>query len=276
MEGKDLTKGNLLKNMLYLLIPLVLTNLLNSIYNIVDGIWVGNLIGENGVSAITNSFPIIAVTRAIGYGLFTAISVLVSQYYGAKDKEKIKELLGTTYLISIIIGVVSVIVVCTSSDILLKILNTPEEVFKITKEYLIFNTIGYMFDLLLIDIMEALRAIGNTKSPLIFATITSVLNIILDPIFIKMGYGVVGTAIATTISIFVGMLIAIMYVNKKSEFLKIQLKQLKFNKDYIKQIIKLGIPITFEEIFIAVVAIFSVNISNSAGIIGSAAYGIRR
>ena len=275
MEGKDLTKGNLLKNMLYLLIPLVLTNLLNSIYNIVDGIWVGNLIGENGVSAITNSFPIIAVTRAIGYGLFTAISVLVSQYYGAKDKEKIKELLGTTYLISIIIGVVSVIVVCTSSDILLKILNTPEEVFKITKEYLIFNTIGYMFDLILIDIMEALRAIGNTKSPLIFATITSVLNIILDPIFIKMGYGVLGTAIATMISIFVGMLIAIMYVNKKSEFMKIQLKQLKFNKDYIKQIIKLGIPITFEEIFIAVVAIFSVNISNSAGIIGTTAYGIR-
>ena len=201
---------------------------------------------------------------------------MIAQYYGAKDRKKIKELLGTAYLISIIIGIVSVIVVCTTSDIWLKILNTPEEVFKVTKEYLIFNTIGYMFDLILVDIMEALRAIGNTKTPLIFATITSVLNIILDPIFIKIGYGVVGTAIATMISIFVGMVIEVIYIHKKSDFLKIDYKYLRFNKDYIKQIIKLGFPITFEDIFIAIVAIFSVNISNSAGIIGSAAYGIRR
>ena len=90
MEGKDLSKGNLLKNMTLLLIPLVLTNILNSIYNIVDGIWVGNLIGEDGVSAITNSFPIIVIIRSLGFGLFTAESDLVAQYYGAKKNEKIK------------------------------------------------------------------------------------------------------------------------------------------------------------------------------------------
>lgn len=90
MEGKDLTKGKLLKNMTILLIPLVLTNLLNSIYNIVDGIWIGNLIGENGVSAITNCYPLTLMVASIATALAVATSVLVSQYYGAKEEEKIK------------------------------------------------------------------------------------------------------------------------------------------------------------------------------------------
>lgn len=276
MEGKDLTKGNLLKNMLYLLIPLLLTNLLNSIYNIVDGIWVGNLVGEAGVSAITNSFPIITIIRSIGYGVFTAVSIIVAQYYGAKKFEKIKDLLGTVYLISIIIGVVSIIGIYLTSNIWLNLLNTPKEVFEVTKQYLLINIIGLLFNMILTDIVMALRAIGNTKIPLAFVTITSILNIILDPIFIKMGMGVTGTAVATTISIFIGLIISIIYVNKKSKLLNIEFNYLKLKKENIKQIIKLGLPITFEEIFLAIVAVFSVGISNQAGIIGSAAYGIRR
>ena len=276
MEGKDLTKGNLLKNMLYLLIPLLLTNLLNSIYNIVDGIWVGNLVGEAGVSAITNSFPIITIIRSIGYGVFTAVSILVAQYYGAKKFEKIKDLLGTVYLISIIIGVISIIGMYLTSNIWLNLLNTPKEVFEVTKQYLLINIIGLLFNMILTDIIMALRAIGNTKIPLVFVTITSILNIILDPIFIKIGMGVIGTAVATTISIFIGLIIAIIYVNKKSKLLNIDFKYLKLKIENIKQIIKLGLPITFEEIFLAIVAVFSVGISNQAGIIGSAAYGIRR
>lgn len=90
MEGKDLTKGNLLKNMTMLIIPLVFTNLLNSIYNIVDAIWIGNLVGENGVSAITNCYPLTLIVTAISVGMAIATSVLVSQYYGAKEEEKLK------------------------------------------------------------------------------------------------------------------------------------------------------------------------------------------
>ena len=142
--------------------------------------------------------------------------------------------------------------------------------------YLIINILGYMFNLILINIMEALRAIGNTKIPLIFVTITSILNIILDPIFIKIGYGVIGTAIATMCSIFIGMIIAIIFVTKKSNLLKIDFNYFKLKKDIIKDIVKLGMPITLEEIFLAIIAIFSVGVSNQAGVLGSAAYGIRR
>ena len=93
-EGNDLTQGNLMKNMVMLFLPLLLTNLLNSIYNFVDGIWIGNIVGEGGISVSTNVYPLLFLTTAVGYALATATSVLISQYYGAKDNKSIKKVVN--------------------------------------------------------------------------------------------------------------------------------------------------------------------------------------
>lgn len=274
MEGKDLTKGKLLKNMTILLIPLVLTNLLNSIYNIVDGIWIGNLIGENGVSAITNCYPLTLIVASIATALAVATSVLVSQYYGAKEEEKLKSVMGVSYITSFLVGIVTAILMIATSTVWLKMLNTPEEILDITRQYLIIYVIGFIFNYIVTIIMEALRAIGNSRVPLIFVGITTTINLILDPILIKLGLGVAGAAIATLIAMFIGAVIAITYVNKKSELLRVNIKYLKFNKEYIKQFLKIGLPILIEEWFIAAVILLEVNISNAAGVIGSASYGV--
>ncbi len=274
MEGKDLTKGKLLKNMTILLIPLVLTNLLNSIYNIVDGIWIGNLIGENGVSAITNCYPLTLIVASIATGLAVATSVLVSQYYGAKEEEKLKSVIGVSYITTFIVGIVTAILMIATSSIWLKILNTPEEILEITRQYLIIYVIGFIFNYLLTIIMEALRAIGNSKISLVFVGITTTINLILDPILIKLGLGVAGAGIATLIAMFIGALIAVLYVNRKSELLRVNFKYLRLNKEYIKQFLKTGLPIIIEEWFIAGVILLEVNISNATGVIGSASYGV--
>ncbi len=274
MEGKDLTKGKLLKNMTILLIPLVMTNLLNSIYNIVDGIWIGNLIGENGVSAITNCYPLTLIVASIATGLAVATSVLVSQYYGAKEEEKLKSVIGVSYITTFIVGIVTAILMIATSSIWLKILNTPEEILEITREYLIIYVIGFIFNYLLTIIMEALRAIGNSKVPLVFVGITTTINLILDPILIKLGLGVAGAGIATLIAMFIGAVIAVLYVNRKSELLRVNFKYLRLNKEYIKQFLKTGLPIIIEEWFIAGVILLEVNISNATGVIGSASYGV--
>lgn len=274
MEGKDLTKGNLLKNMTILLIPLVLTNLLNSIYNIVDGIWIGNLIGENGVSAITNCYPLTLIVTSISAGLAIATSVLVSQYYGAKEEKKLKSVMGVSYLTTILVSIVTAVLMIITSTFWLKLLNTPEEIFDITRQYLIIYLIGYIFNFILTVIMEALRAIGNSKMPLVFVGISTTINLILDPILIKLGLGVAGAAIATLIAMFIGTILAIIYVNTKSKLLKIDLKYLRFNKEYIIQFLKTGIPVIVEEWFIAGVISLEVNISNATGVIGSASYGV--
>lgn len=274
MEGKDLTKGKLLKNMTILLIPLVLTNLLNSIYNIVDGIWIGNLIGENGVSAITNCYPLTLIVTSISTGLAIATSVLVSQYYGAKQEEKLKSVMGVSYITTIIVAIITAMLMIITSTLWLKLLNTPEEIFDITKQYLIIYVIGFIFNYLLTVIMEALRAIGNSKVPLVFVGISTTINLILDPILIKLGLGVVGAGIATLIAMFIGTSIAVVYVNTKSKLLKIDFKYLKFDKEYIKQFLKTGLPVIIEEWFIAGVILLEVNISNATGVIGSASYGV--
>ena len=274
MEGKDLTKGKLLKNMTILLIPLVMTNLLNSIYNIVDGIWIGNLIGENGVSAITNCYPLTLIVASIATGLAVATSVLVSQYYGAKEEEKLKSVMGVAYITTFIIGIVTAILMIATSTIWLKILNTPKEILDVTRQYLIIYVIGFIFNYLLTIIMEALRAIGNSKVPLVFVGITTTINLILDPILIKLGLGVVGAGIATLVAMFIGAVIAVLYVNRKSELLKVNFKYLKFNKEYIKPFFKTGLPVIIEEWFIAGVILLEVNISNATGVIGSASYGV--
>ena len=200
MEGKDLTKGNLLKNMAVLLIPLVLTMLLNSIYNIIDGIWIGNLIGEDGVSAITNCYPLTILVTAIANGIAIATSILVSQYYGAKENEKIKAIVGVSYLSTIIISIITILIMIITSNAWFKILNTPSEILNITKQYLTIYLIGFVFNFLLTVIMEELRAIGNSKVPLVFVGISTAVNIVLDPILIKLGLGVAGAAIATVIA----------------------------------------------------------------------------
>lgn len=274
MEGKDLTQGKLIKTMLILLGPLLLTNLFNSIYNIVDSIWIGNLIGETGVSAITNCYPLTFIVTAISTGLSISTSVLIAQYYGAKKEEKLKSILGTSYLLAFILSFLAAIIMILTSSFWLNILNTPLEIYEETKIYFIIYLIGYIFNFLLIVIMEALRAIGNSKTPLIFVGISTAINLALDPIFINLGLGVKGTALATLIAMFIATVIGIIYINKKSKLLKIDFKYLKFNKDNIKSIFKTGYPLVFQEWFVAIIILFEVNLSNNLEIIGSASYGI--
>ena len=122
--------------------------------------------------------------------------------------------------------------------------------------------------------MEALRAIGNSKIPLIFVGISTTINLILDPILINLGLGVSGAAIATVIAMIVGTFVALIYVNKKSELLKVDFKYLKLEKEHIKQFLKTGIPVIIEELFISSTLLLEVNISNATGVIGSASYGV--
>ena len=221
-EGNDLTQGNLMKNMVMLFLPLLLTNLLNSIYNFVDGIWIGNIVGEGGISVSTNVYPLLFLTTAVGYAyaLATATSVLISQYYGAKDNKNIKKVVKMSIISTAIIIFIFNLIMGIASNLWLKILNTPQEVWNETRSYYLIYLVAYFFNYILMNIMESLRAIGDSRTPIIFVSITTILNIVLDPILLKTPLGISGAAIATLIAIVVGLVVAIVYVNIKSELLR--------------------------------------------------------
>lgn len=273
-EGKDLTQGNLLSNMIRFCIPLLFTNLLNSMYNIVDGIWIGNLVGDNGVATVTNCYPIILVASSILAGVTITTSVMISQQYASSNREKIKNIITPIYVISIVLGIITALTLIFTTDMWFNIFNTPQEILKMSKEYITFYMIGYIFNFFGMTIIEGIRATGNSKAPLALLTTSMILNVILDPIFILAGFGVAGAAIATAVSMLVGLVINLIYVKKKSDLLCFDKKYIKFEKDFLYRVINIGLPVVIQELSTIVTIMLEVNVSNSLGVIGSSAYGV--
>lgn len=272
-EGKDLTKGNLLSNMIKFCLPLLITNLLDSIYNIVDGIWIGRLVGDSGLSATTNCWPIMLVAYSFLAGVTVTTSIMVAQHFASKDREKIKEVITPLYVISIIMGFVTAALLWLTEDFWFNLFNTPIEVIPEAKDYISVYLIGFIFNFLGFTMVSGMRAIGNSKTPLKILAATEIANIILDPIFIKLGYGVKGAAIATAVSMLLSLLLSFLYV-RKSDLLKFDIKYLKFNKEFLKQASILGIPMIIQQVTTIFTIMLEVNISNSLGVVGGSTYGI--
>lgn len=256
MEGKDLTKGNLFKNMVKFCIPLLITNLLNSMYNLIDGIWVGRLVGDDGVATVTNCWPITLIASSVLSGIAVTASVMVAQKFTSTEKEKIKNIITPMYIVAFLIGLLTSGILIVTLDLWLKLLNTPAEIFIDSKRYLIIYLIGYIFNFLAYTIVESIRATGDSKTPLILLTITNIVNIVLDPIFIKIGLGIVGAAIASALAMIIELIICLIYINKKSELLKFNKQFVKLTKSFLKELFKIACPMIFAELSTILIAIF--------------------
>ncbi|MBO5398494.1 MAG: MATE family efflux transporter [Clostridia bacterium] len=274
MEGKDLTQGNLLSNMINFCIPLLITNLLNSLYNIVDGIWVGRLIGEKGVASVTNCWPIILAASSILSAISVTASIMVANKFASKEREKIKEIITPIYIVAILLGLITSGFLIVTLNMWLKILNTPEEILLMSKQYLVIYLIGYIFNFFAYTIVESIRATGNSKAPLVLLTLTNIINIILDPIFILIGLGIIGAALASSVAMICELVISLIYISKRTKLLKFNKKYMKLKKNFLKEVGKIGFPMMFAELSTIFTIILEVYLSNSLGVIGSSAYGI--
>lgn len=273
-EGNDLTKGNVFKNMIKFCIPLLITNLLNSMYNIVDGMWVGKLIGDKGVATITNAWPIILAGSSILAGITVTTSVMIAQRFSSKDKEKIKNVITPLYLVSIILGVITSIGLIISLDFWFDLFNTPNEILEMSRQYMSIYLVGYIFNFFAMTIIEGIRATGNSKTPLVILTISMVVNVILDPILINLGMGIKGAAWATTIAMIVCLINSLIYIYKKSPLLKFSKEHTKIEKTFLKEASIIGLPMMVEEFSTIITIMVEVYVSNSLGIVGSSAYGV--
>ena len=274
MEGKDLTQGNLFANMVKFCIPLLITNLLNSMYSIVDGIWIGNLVGDEGVAAVTNCWPITLVAWSVLSAVSVTASVMVAQRFTSKNREEIKNIITPIYILSILIGTITSGILIITINLWLKLLNTPEEILVMSKQYLTVYLIGYVFDFIAYTIVESIRATGNSRTPLILLAVTNIVNIVLDPIFILIGLGVIGAAMASAIAMVVELVITLIYINKKTKLLKFNRKFMKLKKDFLKEFFKLSFPMAFAELSTILTIMVEVYITNLLGVVGSSAYGI--
>ncbi|TXJ41883.1 MATE family efflux transporter [Brachyspira pilosicoli] len=254
--GKDLTESKVSTTLITLLIPILLSNTLNVVYNIVDSIWIGNIIGPLGLSAVAVSFPITLMMGSFAFGVNMANGVIVSQYYGAKDYDSVSYVIKvSTTLGVIILFTVGSLMFIFAKKILI-IMNTPKDALDMAVIYLRISIIGLPFAYSYFFISSILRAIGDTVRPLIFLIVSSVINVILDPILIKGFFiipamGLKGAAIATVISQCISVLISTSYLKIKNSFIKINPFIFTFDIKITKKIMKLAIPISSNQFIVA-------------------------
>ena len=254
--GKDLTESKVSSTLITLLVPILLSNTLNVVYNIVDSIWIGNIIGPLGLSAVAVSFPITLMMGSFAFGVNMANGVIVSQYYGAKDYNTVSHVIKvSTTLGVIILFTVGSLMFIFAKKILI-IMNTPKDALDMAVIYLRITIIGLPFAYSYFFISSILRAVGDSVRPLIFLIVSSIVNIILDPILIKGFFiipamGLKGAAIATVISQCISVLISTSYLKIKNSFIKINPFIFTFDINITKNIMKLAIPISSNQFIVA-------------------------
>ena len=198
---QDLTKGNILKQLIIFSIPLLIGNLFQQLYNTVDSVIVGNFVGKNALAAVGASGPIINMLVGFFMGLATGASVVISQYFGAKDYRRLHDAVHTSMAMTIVIGIALTIIGSFLSPLMVEWMGTPLEVFDSATLYLQIYFYGVLGLLIYNMGSGILRAIGDSKRPLYFLIFSSIVNIVLDYVFVvyfKMG--IAGVAWATLIA----------------------------------------------------------------------------
>lgn len=242
----DLIKGNILKGLIIFAIPIFISNVFQQLYNTMDTMIVGNFLGDTSLAAIGACGAIYELLIGFGLGIGNGLSIVTARSYGSKDEELLKKSVAGSLVIGIGVTILIMIVSKLCLYPLLEILNTPENIIKESYSYISVVTlcVGVIFAYNLFA--GLLRAIGNSVMPLVFLIVSSVLNIILDILFItKFNMGIQGTAIATVISQGISALLCLWYIYKKSPILIPSKRHFAFDKTLYKELLGQGLSMGF-------------------------------
>ena len=263
--GKDLTEGSIPKHLLLFSIPMLAGNAMQIGYGLINTIWVGHLVGENAVGAVGVSLPVLYVLFGFAMGMSIATTIVVSQYYGAKDYRMVEKAVGTAFSLSLVIGSVLTISAILSSDLLLRLMATPPENFTMASTYLKINLAGFMLFYLGMLINFTLRGIGDTLTPLVFMSVGLGLNAVLDPFFIGgfgpfPRWGLNGAAYATVVSQATALTVAIIYLNRKNHLIAFHPKKLVLDRHLTFLLFKIGLPSIVQQSLVSIGSLFIVDV----------------
>ncbi len=236
---KDMTKGSPYKLLISFALPMFVGNIFQQIYNLVDTIVVGKFVGKEALAAVGSSFAIMLLINSIIIGLSMGASVLFSQLYGSQDYKKLKvSMVMATFLILLVTLTIS-LVAFFSTDSIIKLYRMPYETVAYAKDYLRWIFAGLFFVSLYNLAANILRSLGDSKTPLYFLLLASVINVILDLLFvIKYGMEVKGVAIATVIAQAVSALLCLLVTFKKLGFLSFKREDFVYDKVLFKTMTK--------------------------------------
>lgn len=273
----DLTTGSVSKQLIRFAIPLLIANLLQSLYSVVDMIVVGNFADSAALSAVSIGGQVMMLVTNLGWGLTMGAQVLLAQYAGAKDQEGQLRTIGTTISAVGIISVIFTVVGLLIYEPVIGLLNTPEAAIQPAKEYLIVCLLGIIFIMGYNVVCSVLRALGDSTRPMLFVAIATVVNIVGDLLLVAVFHmGALGAAIATVAAQAVSFIWATIYLYRRRDRFVFDFKKDSFRimGDKLKMVLKIGIPFAIQFSIINVAVMFIVSLVNEYGVAASAAYGV--
>lgn len=275
------TDNNLWKSFFVFLLPLIATNILQSSSGTLNTIFVGQMLGVNAVAAVAVFFPILFFLMAFMIGLSSGASILVSQAWGAQNTEKVQQVVGTTLFMTLFLGVFIAIVGITFAPHILHLLGTAPEVSKLAVPYVRSMLAGSPLLFLYIIYTSLLRGIGDSVTPLIALSMTTLLGLCITPTLI-MGYwglpqlGIIAPAIASIVGNIAVLIFLSVYLNKKKHTLRFNhnlLQHIRYHPQLSQKILKLGIPTGIQMITNSMAGLVVISLVNSFGAHATAAYG---
>ncbi|MBR0035453.1 MAG: MATE family efflux transporter, partial [Synergistaceae bacterium] len=237
----DMTEGTIWKHLVKFAFPLFIGNIFQQLYNTVDSIVVGNFVGADALGAVTSTIPIVITLIGLAIGFTMGSSVVISQYFGAKDTENLRKSTHTATSAMFLLSLVFAAIGYLATPSLLRMMNTPESVFREAVVYLRIFSLG-LTGMIMYNMGSAiLRAVGDSKRPLYFLILASILNIFLDLLFvIEFSLGVAGVAYATIISQFVSGIIIFWILFRSNELHSLRWHEMKIDRRILRQIISVG------------------------------------
>ncbi len=272
---KDLTSGNERSLILKFAIPMLIGNVFQQMYNIVDSLVVGNFIGKSALAAVGASFPIVFALISFVIGIATGGTIVISQFFGAKNYNKVKRAIDTLYIFVFIASAIISIGGIIFSEHIFRLLQLPEEIIPEAKTYLNIFLGGMVVFFGFNGTSAILRGLGDSKTPLYFLIIASILNIIFDLLFVLVfKWGVAGVAYATILSQGIAFFSAILYLNKTHKLISFSLFRMVFDRDIFLKSLRIGLPSGFQHTFVALGMMTLMAIVNTFGTDVIAAYSV--
>lgn len=273
MKENRLTEGSVIKSLMWFAIPFLAANVLQSLYGAVDMFVVGKYCDAASVAAVSTGTQVTQIVTSLVSGLTLGGTILIGKYKGMGDEVRVRQSIATTLSVFSLAAILLTGLMLFFEAPLLKLLNTPAESFEYTMQYVAVCAFGNFFICGYNSLSAILRGYGDSKHPMYFITIACILNIVLDFILVKP-MGVAGTALATVTAQAVSMVIAVIYLKRIHFIFDFKLKSFRISPKIGKELARVGIPISFQELMVRISFLYLMAVMNQCGVYAAAVAGI--
>jgi putative MATE family efflux protein len=272
---KDLTVGKEGRLILNFAIPMLLGNIFQQMYQIIDSIVVGNHIGKEALAAVGASFPIIFILISLIIGIASGSTVIIAQYYGAKDMNRVRRSIDTMFIFLFFASIIATILGISLSKYIFLLLGLPREILPQAMTYLNVFMLGTIPSFGYNGVSAVLRGLGDSKTPLYFLLISTIMNIILVILFVMVfEWGIAGAAAATVIAQTGAFVTAALYLNRTHKVVHVSFTHLTFDRELFRQSIRIGLPTGVQQTFVSLGMAALLGIVNKFGTNVIAAYSL--